>query len=334
MRIRATDTSPRGIYPWSASAYAASPPGPIITAICLALAGLGLYLWGEWQTGLLERALAGEDSLGIRALATIIVLLAYLPLAHLLLLRWTEEDFARLRADLGMGLAEPSPPSLLAGIVGAASFIVLFLLLPMIAAGIPDWTFQLVVATVGGSMLGWLTGRFLTVMVSDASRLSAFADQLDDIDLLQLSRYEPFVRHGLRCMLLIVIMLSVTSHLYLNPGQAAIGSTITVLILVGFPLVTFLLPALGIHRRIREAKQQRLELIRERLEKSTAAFLAKEHGSQTELQTLLELEQRTAQTREWPYDASTWFRFILFALLGLASWIGAAAVEQLLEHLL
>jgi hypothetical protein len=35
--------------------------------------------------------------------------------------------------------------------------------------------------------------------------------------------------------------------------------------------------------------------------------------------------------REWPFDAPSLARFSFYLLIGLGSWLGAAAVERLLD---
>jgi len=53
-----------------------------------------------------------------------------------------------------------------------------------------------------------------------------------------------------------------------------------------------------------------------------------------ELPGLLALETRIAAVREWPLDASTLLRVGLYVTLGIGSWLGAAAVERLLDRVL
>ena len=52
---------------------------------------------------------------------------------------------------------------------------------------------------------------------------------------------------------------------------------------------------------------------------------------ESRLATLLALKQHVAATREWPFDLGTLGRFLLYAAIGVGSWLGAAAVERLLD---
>ncbi len=46
------------------------------------------------------------------------------------------------------------------------------------------------------------------------------------------------------------------------------------------------------------------------------------------------LDARLESVREWPFDAPSLVRFALYVALGLGSWLGAAAVERLLDFIL
>ena len=45
-------------------------------------------------------------------------------------------------------------------------------------------------------------------------------------------------------------------------------------------------------------------------------------------------EARVASIPTWPFDVSTLVRFAFYVALGLGSWLGAAAVERLLDLVL
>ncbi len=93
-----------------------------------------------------------------------------------------------------------------------------------------------------------------------------------------------------------------------------------------------LLPAWGIHLRIKEAKQSALKQIR----KAIALRRDPDTRSVDDAQKLradLALERRLLETSEWPFDAGTYGRVILYIVLGLGSWVGAALVERFLESL-
>ena len=55
---------------------------------------------------------------------------------------------------------------------------------------------------------------------------------------------------------------------------------------------------------------------------------------ESRLATLLALKQHVGAAREWPFDLGTLGRFLLYAVIGVGSWLGAATVERLLDLLL
>ncbi|MCH7708555.1 MAG: hypothetical protein IH884_08680, partial [Myxococcales bacterium] len=145
------------------------------------------------------------------------------------------------------------------------------------------------------------------------------------------------VRQGLRSALLAIAFVSI--------GAAHIGNIIISLTAMSVALGLMLcaavaalaLPLRGLHRRIREEKRARLAQLRSVIGARERELL--ESGSHAvrasaELPGLLALETRIAAVREWPLDASTLLRVGLYVTLGIGSWLGAAAVERLLDHLL
>ncbi len=308
---------------------------PITVALGAAFALTFGYLLGEFLTGRVHRVLAGdEDSLGTRATATLFVLIAYVPVAHLYLCRWTEGHLAALRASFGsvIKFERSAPASRGAGLLGAATFLLLFMIFPILVAGSAQWTFQFIAALIGGTAFGWLAGRFSVCMVKDALRMSELARSLPSLDLLDLDSLSPFIQQGLKSALLTVIIPAISSHLSVSPGNRMLAASAYLLIWLVLILVAFTLPVQGIHDRIRREKQVQLRKIRSEIRdvKEQVSESGNE-GAGGRLSALLDFETRLERVREWPYDASSWRRFSLYLLLGLGSWVGAAAVERLLD---
>lgn len=311
---------------------------PVAVAMAFAVILIIGYLAGEWQTGRLQRVFNGaENSLSLRATATLFVLAAFVPVAHLYLRRWTAQHLAALRASYGEAISsvQSAPPGIGAGIVGAAAFFLLFMVIPNLAGGSPVLSFQLIAAVISGMVFGWLAGRFLVCMLKDSMQMSRLARALPDLDLLDLSPLSPFVQQGLKCTLLTMIVLVFTSHLFIAPGNTVIGSTVFLLIWIGLTLVVFTLPVLGAHERILAEKQSQLDAIRSEIRDAKMQLVDHRDGNAgNRLSALLDLESRLERVRAWPYETSTWLKLGLYVLIGLGSWLGAAAVERLLDSLL
>ena len=251
--------------------------------------------------------------------------------------RWTDKHLLTLRASIGAGVTyeQSAPASIVAGVLGAATFLFLFMIIPIYVTGAPDMSFQLIATIVSGTAYGWLAGRFLVCMVTDSLQMSKLARALPDLDLLDLGSLSPFVQQGLKSVLPLVIVLIITSHLYIAPGSAVIGASAFLLIWCALTVVEFTLPVRGIHDRISVEKQAQLEKVRTQIRDAWEQVVDRRDASAGDwLSALLDLEMRLERVRAWPYDTSIWLKFGLYMLLGLGSWFGAAAVERLLNSLL
>jgi hypothetical protein len=88
-----------------------------------------------------------------------------------------------------------------------------------------------------------------------------------------------------------------------------------------------------VHERLREAKRGELRWVRDEIAQARVA-LGRPGASGADvaaLPALLAWEARVERMREWPLDATTWRRFGLFLAVPLASWLGAALVERLVD---
>ena len=88
--------------------------------------------------------------------------------------------------------------------------------------------------------------------------------------------------------------------------------------------MAFVLPLLGVHRRIRATKQQELDRIHTVARAGRDALLAGGPGAR--LPALLTLRSQVTDVREWPVDLSTLMR-LLYLGIGIGSWVGAALVD-------
>jgi hypothetical protein len=182
---------------------------------------------------------------------------------------------------------------------------------------------------------GWMIGRFTWATLARSREVSRLALHIGDFDLMDPAAFAPFVRYGLRVALLWVALLAIAS-LHLLDLRAALPVLAGLLLLVGVPAAALLLPARGARKRVREAKAARLDSLRARIRAAEAeldeggAFAAQ---AAIRLPALLALEARVDAVREWPFDAPSLLRFGLYLALGLGSWLGAAAVERLLDRL-
>ena len=105
-------------------------------------------------------------------------------------------------------------------------------------------------------------------------------------------------------------------------------------------VVALLLPLRGIRARIIDAKRQELRWCRQQMQERRARLPDASHGSHgadsdaPRLDELVAWERRIQEVREWPLDAPTSRRFVLYLLLPLGSWAGGALVERGIDALL
>ncbi len=315
-----------------------SLPPVAVGIVCTTILGL-LAVWFSWFIGIVDEVAAGrQPDIAVRAPVTLYMMLGYLPVALYYLTRWTTGHFDELVREFALDQEPVFFPRSLANWVGAVGSVATCLLF----LGIPDnplllltpwiWPADYAFPFVGLVFLGWFNFRFMFLLVWTALAISRTAKQICHIDLFDTSGVKPYAQQGVRTSLLAVISLSISSNLWLDPSSPAIASGTTVVLLIVATVLALLLPAWGIHLRIKEAKQSALKQIR----KAIALRRDPDTRSVDDAQKLradLALERRLLETSEWPFDAGTYGRVILYIVLGLGSWVGAALVERFLESL-
>jgi hypothetical protein len=185
----------------------------------------------------------------------------------------------------------------------------------------------------------WILAGVGTMYLIDSSRVySRIGEQQVEVDLLDLSPLLPLTRHGLRIVLLVVILVAVVMSTW-NVGDTStlrhpvIGTLPACIWAAVLSTAAFLLPVRGLRRQIRNCKEEELSRLRERIRRNRELV----DGSGTEsaeagakLPGLLAYKHEIESVREWPFDAPTLTRFFLYVAIPLGSWIGGALVERLL----
>ena len=341
--------------PWSFAVFAAVPLPPLCVGMGVSAALLAVYFGVEYATGQIGRVLAGTAEAHIpghfRIAVTNALLIGYLPTAQIYLARWSRRNREELRPLLRAGpsrttgaLESPSlssPASRLAGAAGALFmpllFVVLFASDPSALLSWNYWVFDHVWANLMAIAMGWLMGRFFHAIVADSRQISRFAGELASIDLLDLTALQPFVRQGLWSALLAIVFISIGSAHTGNILIPVSAMAVSVGLMLAAAVAALVLPLRGVHRRIRQEKGARLTELRRAIRARERDLLEGGTGSaraSAELPGLLALEARIGAVREWPLDGSNLLRFALYVALGMGSWLGAAAVERLLDRVL
>lgn len=322
-----------------ASAAGVAPLLPLAAGIVCAVA-LGFAAFAvAWATGTVADVSAGrEPDIAVRAPVTLYIMVGYLPMAIYYLGHWTDRHLEDLSRQFGLnpaGYVFPRLAANLLGSVGAAVMYGLFLHQstdPWLAVQPGRWSTDYPFILFGLLVLGWFNFRFMFLLVWNALAVSRTARRIRHLDLLDTALLEPYARHAVRSSLLAIISISISANLWLDPESPAVASVTTLLMLVAATTLALLLPTWGIHQRLKAQKNADLKDIR--------AAIAARRDPQTrslddaqQLRADLALEQRLMDASEWPLDAGSYARVIVYILLGLGSWVGAALVERVLDTL-
>jgi hypothetical protein len=185
--------------------------------------------------------------------------------------------------------------------------------------------------------VGWLLVRALLEELRVSQVFYDAGARVAELDLFDLTPLEPFARRAVEAVLLGAVSAGLLTLIFAGEGWAS--STLPVL-LVGMllpSLAAFVLPLLGVHRRIRAEKRAELARIHARARADRDALLAgtaPAAEAAARLPALLALRAQVADVREWPLDLPSVVRLAAFLALGLASWVGAALVDAGIEGLL
>lgn len=178
-------------------------------------------------------------------------------------------------------------------------------------------------------LLCWVAGRAaLAAIAGPPEALMRMIER--DVDLLDLGAFRVLGRIALRNALLFIIGISLFVPFALMPGYAPAFIVVMAAALV-VPTLALLLPLRGVRTRIRAARRAELARIDAALRhaRETAAGDAPpEPGC---LADLYAERAYVESVREWPFDNALLARFGLYLLIPLASWVGSALVERLVD---
>lgn len=312
---------------------------PVITG-AIATTLLGVFaLWFCWFVGIVEEVAAGrQPDIAVRAPVTLYMMLGFLPTAIYYLGRWSSEHLDAIRQIAALERAPVLFPRSLAnwvGMIGALAMCLLFLSMPSAQmAPLKPWTWPgtFTMPLIGLVFLGWFNFRFMFLLVWMAFAISRTAAHIRHIDLLDASLVKPYAQQGVRSSLLAVLSLSISANLWLDPNSPTVGTVTTVVLLVAATVLALMLPTWGIHLRLKASKHAELKQIRKAIA-SRRDPDTRSVDDALQLRADLAVERRLIEISEWPFDAGSYGRVVLYIFLGLGSWVGAALVERLLETL-
>jgi len=240
-------------------------------------------------------------------------------------------DLTRTELDEAQATAGSYPPRplIIAAVIGVAATMATPYLVPPVpdAIWVPSaWSPEVAWHRTLGLVLGVLLAWFGYALIKESRRVSSLADSLKPIDLLDLRPLSPFTRLGLRSALLAVGTLAITSLFLLESGFTVLLVIIGTATLIVAALA-LLLPVHGAHLRIRATKEAELAWSRDGIRAARGDLVGGHGGERGELADLAAYHALIAGAPEWPFDLSTYVRFILYLLLPLAAWLTGALAE-------
>ena len=312
---------------------------PVVVGIALSLALGGLALWLTWLIGIVADVAAGlEPDIAVRAPVTLYMMVGYLPMAIYYLGAWSSDHVERIASNFSIDPAALVFPRLVANVVGLTGSAVMYFLFlhaadePLLLFMPLRWHAGFVVPLVGLIIMGWFLFRFMFLLIRNAIVISRTAGSIQRIDLFDTSLIRPYAQQGVRSSLLAVVCLSISANLWLDPKAPAVGTAVSVIMLVGASALALVLPTWGIHQRLKALKQVELKQVRQAIAARRDPDTRTADDAQ-QIRADLAIERRLMEISEWPFDAGSYGRVALYIFLGFGSWVGAALVERLLESL-
>ena len=159
--------------------------------------------------------------------------------------------------------------------------------------------------------------------------------QRSDIDLLNLENIYAAGRSGLHGALVWFIILAIGGLLILPELGSGLWVVLPLFMInLGGGLSFLLVPAREVRSLIRDVKREELVRLEPLLRQARDDALTGDASTQGRLTDFLAYKNQVESTPEWPFDSSTLLRFGLYLLIPVASMVGGALVERVVDMVL
>lgn len=175
-----------------------------------------------------------------------------------------------------------------------------------------------------------LLARAILSMADDGRGLQTLARDELIVDLDHPDRLHVYGRLALRSALSWLIFAAI-GVAFLGTGASWIGALPMMSGAAILAAASFFLSMRPVRDRVAEAKAEALEQLRRHLAETRHAALAGDRTAMAALAGLTSYEGRLERLREWPVSAPVTTRLLLYILIPVAAWIGAALAERLVE---
>lgn len=182
----------------------------------------------------------------------------------------------------------------------------------------------------------WQIGRAVVFTIQGSRFAASVTAEEMEVDLLDLGSLDAFGRIGLRFALLWIVGVTLAAPLLLGGGLAIVPLLVALAVTGGVAALAFLIPVIGVHARIRATKEDELRHVAAAIAGDESAWARTRIAKRREVPTLADwiaYRGLVESISEWPYDAPTLSRFVLYLGIPLASWVAAALVERSIDAL-
>ncbi len=159
--------------------------------------------------------------------------------------------------------------------------------------------------------------------------------QKSDIDLLNLESIYTFGRRGVNGTLVWFIIVAAGGLLILPGLGSGLWAVLPLFAIhLGVGLVILLVPAREVRSLIQAVKRDELARLEPLLRQARDDALTGDASTKGQLSDLLAYKTQVESTPEWPFDSSSLWRFGLYLLIPVASMVGGALVERVVNTVL
>lgn len=182
------------------------------------------------------------------------------------------------------------------------------------------------VAFVVGATGLWVVVAFLLSWRLPTSRALSRLGEGIDLDLYRLDRVQPLARVATTDILVVVGAMAFSALQSLD-AEFRFGNYMpTVFVGVPAAVVLFCLPLWGVHRNMQRTKQQRLAVLRARMDGIDRDDIA-------QLEPLTAHIERVRTTPTWPVDLEILARVFGYVIIPPLAWVAAALVENFIDRM-
>lgn len=180
---------------------------------------------------------------------------------------------------------------------------------------------------------GWIGGRFLYSVTTNALLISKHVGELSMGSVFDVGVVEPALAQSRASALVLIVFLGGVSIHFVDPGAGVVAFA-AMLVLFSLAIAVSFVAMSGARRLFLDTKERELREVRAQLSVVANDLSKPGRGDSGRAQDLLAIEARVAAASLNLFHVSSISRYALYAVLGLLSWLGAAAVEMILDSLL